>query len=136
MPRRQVPGTNIDYYLVLFDADGNERIESSGQRLSEELLDKATVGVTDVFVLSHGWKGDIPAAISQYDAWIGQMGAQEADRELIRQHVPGFSALVVAVHWPSLPWGVEGTDAALLGDDETDELLVEEGLDPEQLVEL
>ena len=38
-----------------------------------------------VFFLSHGWKGDVPAAIDQYDRWIGEMARSAADRAAARQ---------------------------------------------------
>jgi len=57
MPLRKVPGTDVGYYLVLFDEDGDERAEGTGEKLSSELLDRASRDVTDIFVLSHGWKG-------------------------------------------------------------------------------
>jgi len=31
--------------------------------------------VTDVFFTSHGWKGDMPAAIEQYDRWVAAMAS-------------------------------------------------------------
>jgi hypothetical protein len=137
MPLREVPGTDIGYYLVLFDKDGDERAEGTGEKLSSELLDRASRNVTDIFVLSHGWKGDVPAAIAQYDAWIGAMAAQTDDRARVRVAAPDFGPLVVGVHWPSLPWGVEDVDAALLGDeDEADELAAEDALSSGQLIDL
>ncbi|HEY6793484.1 MAG TPA: hypothetical protein VI248_02245 [Kineosporiaceae bacterium] len=63
--------------------------------------------VTDVFVISHGWKGDTPAAGEQYDAWVGRMAAQTADIAAFRIRDPGLRPLVVGLHWPSLPWGDE-----------------------------
>ena len=60
-----------------------------------------------MFLTSHGWKGDVPAAIEQYDAWIGAMLKVEADRATARQLRPEFMPLIVGLHWPSLPWGDE-----------------------------
>ena len=100
---------------MLFDADGNERREADGSLLSQKLSEVIQDGVTDVFFSSHGWKGDIPAAISQYDSWVGTMAAQTRDRELARARDPDFKAMAVCIHWPSLPWGVEDAGAALLG---------------------
>jgi hypothetical protein len=58
MPIRSIPGTKDSYYLVCFDADGTERKEPEGSFLTERLLKEATTTpVTDVFFLSHGWKG-------------------------------------------------------------------------------
>src|SRR5438045_5409919 len=114
MPIRQVPGTEVTYYLVNYDEEGRERRESDGTRLSVELrrrLENATdaaktdpdAGITDVFIISHGWKGDVPAAIEQYDAWVGEM-ARSADVAAARKRADGFRPVIVALHWPSLPW--------------------------------
>lgn len=114
MPIRTVPGTDVKYYLIAFDKRGDERQDGDGL-LSELVAQELRGGTyTDVFILSHGWKGDIPAAIEQYDAWIGAMLACTADRERARRVRPGFKALLIGFHWPSLPFGDEdlGTGAA------------------------
>lgn len=135
MPIRHIDEANLDYYLVLFDSDGNERREQDGSLLSGTLSEAVRDGVTDVFVSSHGWKGDIPAAISQYNSWIGAMAAQAVDRDRACKLDPDFKALIVGVHWPSLPWGTEDTRAALLGDDETGEFADEQQMDADELMQ-
>lgn len=135
MPLRHIDEGNVGYYLVLFDSDGKERREHDGSLISEKLSEAVRDGVTDVFFSSHGWKGDIPAAISQYNSWIGAMAAQIADRDRAHALDPEFKALIVGVHWPSLPWGNEDTGAALLGDDEPDEFAAEQQMDDEELVQ-
>jgi hypothetical protein len=110
MPIHSVPNTDLEYALISFDKNGNERREPSGSLLSEvavERLRDAARGITDVFVMSHGWKGDIPAAVSQYNAWSAAMAACDADRTRVRQRWPGFTALLIGFHWPSQPWGDE-----------------------------
>ena len=70
MPIRKISNTDVEYYLVAFDEHGQERREPDGTLLSETLLRRAREAlapITDVFFTSHGWKGDIPAAIEQYD---------------------------------------------------------------------
>src|SRR6185436_6798304 len=97
-------------YLVVFDEQGKERREPDGTLMSETVRARVAdpaAPVTDVFFTSHGWKGDVPAAIEQYDAWIGAMHAVEPDRLTARAQRPGFSPLIVGLHWPSLPWGDE-----------------------------
>ncbi len=63
--------------------------------------------VTDVFLIVHGWQGDVNAAIEQYDRWVRAMVAMAIDRERAENRRPGFSPLIVGLHWPSLPWGDE-----------------------------
>ena len=140
MPRRTVPDTDFEYHLLLFDEDGNER-EENDSLYSSHVLAQETEGVTDIFVLSHGWKGDIPAAIRQYDRWVGVMVRQQDDIKRMRLNVPNFKPLVVCVHWPSLPWGIEKQAAALLGDpiaveaSGQDEFAAEDQLDTAGLVQ-
>lgn len=120
---RNVPDSDLQYDLVSFDKKGRERSEADGlpsDMLATRLGD-AAAPVTDVFMLSHGWKGDVPAAIAQCDAWIGQMGRMQADRAAIRVRRPGFLPMIVGLHWPSLPWGDEsvasGSGSGLLSDE-------------------
>lgn len=136
MPLRHSSQPEADYYLILFDTDGNERREADASLLSQELLEVVRDGVTDVFFSSHGWKGDIPAAIRQYDRWAGVMAAQAGDRELARARDRGFKAMAVCVHWPSLPWGVEDASAALLGGGDGDEFAAERRLSTVELVDV
>jgi hypothetical protein len=108
-----IPGTEYRYGLIAYDGDGNERLEA-GERFSGELLEvAATEPITNVFFFSHGWKGDVPAAIEQYDSWIGALMAS-ADVARAEKAFAGFRPLLVGLHWPSLPWGHEeaGSDGS------------------------
>jgi hypothetical protein len=110
MPLRQIAGTDAEYHLISFDKDGVERREDDGTLESETVLAKLAdpaSAFTDIFLSSHGWKGDIPAAIEQYDKWVGAMAHATADRNAAAQARPGFKALVIGFHWPSLPYGDE-----------------------------
>mgnify|MGYP001544192083 CR=1 FL=1 len=110
MPIRTIPGANLGYALVIFDDTGKERPEADGTLLSETLAQRVADParpITDVLFSSHGWQGDIPAAISQYDRWIAAMAAQQADRAAAQNRPGGFTPLIVGLHWPSLPFGDE-----------------------------
>ena len=116
MPLREVAGTDFRYFLIAFDEDGVERAESDGSRMSETIRQRIKEdNVTDVFFTSHGWKGDIPAAIEQYDRWIAAMASLDADRAAVRARRPDFEPLVVGLHWPSLPWGDESFEESTPG---------------------
>jgi hypothetical protein len=110
MPVRTVPGSDLAYALVVFDENGSERSEADGSRMSETLatrLADPARPVTDVFLIAHGWQGDVPAAIAQFDRWIGAMAAAQSDRAAAGARPGGFAPLIVGLHWPSLPFGDE-----------------------------
>jgi hypothetical protein len=112
MPREKVPGTDFDYFLVAFDAEGRERRED-GRLLTEQVLKEVERRkATDVVLLSHGWNGDVPAARYQYARWLTTMLGCEADRAAMRDRVPGYRPLVIGLHWPSKAWGDEELDVA------------------------
>ena len=111
MPLRTIPAVGLEYYLVCVDGAGAERtgdpdgVDGLLIRRVEEAL--AAQPYTDVFLISHGWMGDVPAAVRQYDRWIGAMAACEDDLDHARRVRPGFKPLLVGLHWPSLPFGDE-----------------------------
>ncbi|MBD2084101.1 hypothetical protein [Coleofasciculus sp. FACHB-542] len=121
MPIETVAGTSLKYYLLSFDATGKERDESGGL-MSQKILEAlASEPITDVFIMSHGWLGDIPAARSQYNGWIGAMAGQTADIEKIKQARPEFRPLLIGLHWPSKPWGDEELTSSSVSFDVNDE---------------
>ncbi|MCC5639228.1 hypothetical protein LC593_26070 [Nostoc sp. CHAB 5844] len=106
---------SLDYYLIAFDANGNERLETDGF-ISQKLVNiLATQPITDVFFISHGWLGDIPAAKQQYNNWISAMAYSSADiqkiQELRKSQNQEFRPLLIGLHWPSKPWGNEDLNA-------------------------
>ncbi len=117
MPFRTVPGTTVEYALIAFDKEGVERIGDpdakpvsaggSGKFSARVVEQLASRPYTNVFFFSHGWKGDVPAAIEQYDHWIGAMAADKNDQQQMKALVPNFLPLWIGVHWPSQPWGDE-----------------------------
>ncbi len=118
-----VPGTSLSYYLVAFDKRGNERAWSDGRFCSTKAEEELRQGqVTDVFIFSHGWMGDVAQAKIQYENWIGAMAECESDIEAIRRKRPGFKPLLVGLHWPSLPYGDEELKAGANRVDDQPEL--------------
>lgn len=142
MSTHTVPDTSVEYHLVRYDEEGAEVIDSDGTSASGAVLEAAATGVTDVFVLSHGWKGDVPRAVQQYDAWIGAMARQQSDRERMRAIEPDYKSLLVGLHWPSLPWGDESSPEVLLGPAvgdtqmHADDFAAEAAMDTGRLVDL
>ena len=108
MSFRTIPDTNIAYNLLVFDADGRERTDDpDGGVFSRTLLER--VGAeqpTNIFFFCHGWKGDVEGAIEQYNRWIKAMVDLPADAQRMGT---GFNPMWIGLHWPSLPWGEEGS---------------------------
>ncbi len=106
MPFRKIPDLDLEYALINFDDRGLERTDDPvGGVFSRVLVDKVRdEKPTNIFLFSHGWKGDVPAAIDQYNRWIGAMWKLEADRQSMGAD---FRPLFIGLHWPSQPWGEE-----------------------------
>jgi hypothetical protein len=108
MSLEQVPGTSLSYHLLAFDAEGRERPDADGPRSRAAIDAMATEPITDVFLFSHGWQGDVPAARRQYRDWIGTMAGCAPDIERMNAARGGaFRPLLIGIHWPSLPFGDE-----------------------------
>jgi hypothetical protein len=110
MPIRTIPGSPIKYGLICFDANAEERFDTDGSSgaMSQRLIEAAAGGdITNIFLFAHGWMGDVPSAVSQYDRWIRSFNSLPVDRENAARFFPGFQPLFIGLHWPSLPWGEE-----------------------------
>jgi hypothetical protein len=110
MPLRHIPNTDppLTYQLIAFDDQGNERREPDGSLMSERALAAIAADVSDIFIMSHGWLGDMDDALSQYDAWSKNLLSCRTDAEEIKRRSPRFAPLLVGMHWPSKPFGNEG----------------------------
>ena len=108
MSTHTIPGTSTEYHLIAFDADGRERTDDvAGGIFSRRVLEKVKAEApTNIFLFSHGWKGDALAAIDQYNRWIKTMVDLSPDAQRMGT---GFRPLWIGLHWPSLPWGEEGS---------------------------
>lgn len=106
MPVHAIPNTDLRYALIAFDDRGRERDDDpEGGVFSGTILERVRRDPpTHIFLFSHGWMGDMPAARAQYDRWMGAMWRLEADRRAMGR---GFRPLFVGLHWPSRPWGEE-----------------------------
>ncbi len=110
----RIPGTDTEYGLIAFDADGKERPDGA-TLMSQQLIEKAKRdGVTNVFFFCHGWKGDLPAARDQYNRWIGAF-ARAPERQSATTVFPGFDPMFIGLHWPSQPWGDEELGGGAFG---------------------
>jgi hypothetical protein len=114
MSTHTIPGTSTEYHLIAFDADGRERTDDvAGGVFSRAVLQKVKAEApTNIFCFSHGWKGDAPAAIDQYNRWIKAMVDLSADAQRMG---PRFKPMWIGLHWPSLPWGEEGSGSFAAG---------------------
>ena len=110
----RIPGTDVEYGLISFDADGKERPEG-GSLLSQQLIEKVKRdAVTNVFFFCHGWKGDLPAARDQYNRWIGAF-TRAPERQRAGTVFRDFAPLFIGLHWPSQPWGDEELGSGAFG---------------------
>ena len=112
-----VPNTDLQYFLLCHDKEGREQRDDpdapAGGLLSHSVHDAlADPTLTDVVLISHGWRGDVPAAKAQYNHWIGAMARCAQDREKLNAVRAGFRPLLIGLHWPSQPWGDEDPGAA------------------------
>ena len=108
MSIEKVKDTDLIYYLAAYDKDGRERSDDPDGVMSERIVEEIRQNpITDLFIMSHGWKGDIPSAKEQYTRWVKAMADCDADRRDIRTRRPDFTPLIVGFHWPSLPQGDE-----------------------------
>ena len=130
MPFRTIPDQTTRYGLIAFDADGVERSEGPDGLMSHRLLEiTRDDAITNIFLFCHGWKGDMSAAVEQYDRWIGAFDTLAADRERAANVFPGFRPLYIGLHWPSLPWGNEEIgDGSFAGPDDESPALGREEL--------
>src|SRR5947208_2482105 len=127
MTIERVSGTDLMYYLIAFDANGHERSDDRDGLMSERVLDVlSNEPITDVFLFSHGWQGDVPSARDQYGRWIAAMARCTSDIERVRQARPTFQPLLVGLHWPSLPWGDEELGGSTVSFDPTSTASVEQ----------
>src|SRR5258708_16217128 len=111
MPFRKIPNLDCSYAMISFEANGSECPEEIGLFSNAVLAKVKQENYTNIFLLTHGWKGDVPSAIDQFDRWVGAMWKREADRTAMGA---GFKPLFIGLHWPSQPW-VNDSDAAACG---------------------
>lgn len=106
MPYLKIPNSDLTYGLITFDGDGHERTDDTeGGVFSQSLLARVReTQPTHIFLFSHGWEGDVPAAVDQYNRWIGAMWNLAADRACMGSD---FHPVFIGLHWPSRPWGEE-----------------------------
>lgn len=104
MAIRRIPDRDdLSYHLIHYDKHGSE-IRQSGDSLDSDAvrteLASPGAGITDVFLLSHGWNSDAKGAMAQYDAWV----AMTRDSRPASMARP-FQSLIIGLHWPSKAWG-------------------------------
>ena len=122
MPRVSPGPGRPGYDLIGYDSGGNERTDDPHGLMSDLVLRSLAAddsGITDVFLLTHGWISDLPSAQNHYSSWVSAMSECEADQASMNQARPGFKPLIVGIHWPSLPWGEEslgGDGSFAIGD--------------------
>ena len=92
-------GKAFPWYLLRFHKNGEL---CSPQALSALLQDLAGGAFTDVFLFSHGWNNDWPAAEARYRTFIENM--VRLRRDFPSPHGRPLRALLIGVIWPSTSW--------------------------------
>lgn len=70
---RTIPGTEWSYHLIPFDENGRERTWH-GRLVSEQVQERLkSRPVTDVFIFSHGWRGDVSDAVDRSQSATGAL---------------------------------------------------------------
>ena len=114
----------LPYWELGFDQDG--RLVAPGGVFDELPAE----GVTDLFVLSHGWNNDLGIARRLYQQFFTQLGDTLARTSALQRE--GARVGVVGVIWPSMRWadeslpGVAEGAVAGLAAEPTDGQLVED----------
>ena len=89
-------GTSIPFYMLPFDKDGI----CEGPETRRRLLEDVVQGVyTDIFVFSHGWNNDWPAAVNAYEGFIQGFMAMRRTHNLTI--ADPYRPLLVGIFWPS-----------------------------------
>src|SRR5688572_11642928 len=108
MPFRQSPNAHTPYSIIAFDKEGAERRDDpngTNGLMSARLIEEARKSTpTDIFLFSHGWKGDLAAAVDQYNRWIDALENLTTD---VNRMGRSFRPMWIGLHWPSQPWGDE-----------------------------
>jgi hypothetical protein len=128
MPIEPIADIASAYYLVAYDENCAERKDDPDGLMSQQLATALREQpITDVFLLSHGWRGDIPAAKAQYARWITAMSACSTDLARMKKKRSRFLPLLIGLHWPSEPWGddefASASAFAVTGGDPAQELV-------------
>jgi hypothetical protein len=75
MPFQRIAQGDLRYALINFDDKGRERTDDPQggvfSRAIEEYVRQTQP--SHILLFSHGWKGDVPAAIEQYNRWMTAM---------------------------------------------------------------
>ena len=75
MPRMSRTEKRFAYDLICFDSSGRERTDDPDGLMSDAILRKLAAddsGITDVFLMCHGWKPEHPGC---RDSWHVPMSA-------------------------------------------------------------
>lgn len=86
------PINGLRRFEVQFNADGSFNTEDGGDGGLAAAV--ATGGITDLYVMAHGWNNGMASARALYDAMFGLLAGQLGDRRA--------TSAAVGIIWPSI----------------------------------
>eukprot|EP00168_Porphyra_purpurea_P005068 TRINITY_DN160_c0_g1_i23.p1 TRINITY_DN160_c0_g1~~TRINITY_DN160_c0_g1_i23.p1 ORF type:complete len:366 (+),score=115.41 TRINITY_DN160_c0_g1_i23:223-1320(+) len=98
------------YFMINMSDKGEEMVESPTKEYSVQLStlieekiadDDASDPVTDVFLVSHGYKTDRQGAVESYANWMNGMIDQLPKETRFHANHGHTRVLIVGIHWPS-----------------------------------
>lgn len=105
------------YYMVNFSEDGVEMDDAPDAKYTvmlssrlKEMIASTINPVSDVFIVSHGYKTDKQGAVGSYAKWMNAMVTRRKEEAAF----DGTKVMIVGIHWPS--FFTDGTEYQL--DDE------------------
>ena len=111
------------YFPVEFDKDGKLAKPEQFAAVMKTLTQTGDGGLTDLFVISHGWNNDIPEAEELYTKLFECFGVVLQQSNPVAENVRARRAAVLGILWPSKKFeeaSLTAGGAASLGDGTAD----------------
>src|SRR5262245_38560797 len=88
------------FWKLKFDKDGNP---ADAPAIETFVSDVKTLGITDLFIFSHGWNNDENASSLLYRSFFGEVGKLMSNPAITKKN-PAAKIGIAGVVWPSILW--------------------------------